>query len=99
GILHGIGRPVIEGFTAAEFLTPGLDGPVTVARPSRTSTGFLVRRAYRTHSTVRRRGCRGPPAPTADRARLRRLPRRRARGRADRLALPRRGARGRASGH
>jgi len=31
----------LEGFAAAEFLTPGTFVPVTVARPSRTFTGFL----------------------------------------------------------
>jgi hypothetical protein len=41
--LLGIVRPVrSEGFAASEFLTSGTIVPVTVARPSRTHTGFLT---------------------------------------------------------
>jgi hypothetical protein len=41
--LLGIVRPVrLEGFAASEFLAPGTAVPVTVARPSRTYTGFLT---------------------------------------------------------
>ncbi len=40
--LHGIWRPGLEGLAADEFLTPRGERRVTVARPSRTLTGFLA---------------------------------------------------------
>jgi nicotinate-nucleotide--dimethylbenzimidazole phosphoribosyltransferase len=51
GNLLGIMRPDLEGFATGEFLTPGRLDPDTVARPSRTLTGFhapsrLTRRLY-----------------------------------------------------